>query len=117
MARLVCRNSILKSDDYRTKNNTIRGQFCELCDLYQVEDVKHLILHCPYHEDERNLLMENVCAICPQIFRRDPDILNVLLGKIVQGIDPATMFDVWICAGKAISRMYYKVLKSRTGVG
>ena len=117
MARLVCRNSTLKSDDYRVRNNTLRNQLCDMCDMYQVEDVKHVILHCPYHEQERNELMENISLICPQIFQIDPDILNILLGKRVQGIDNDTMFDVWICAGKIISSMYYKVLKSRTGVG
>ena len=114
MARLVCRNSILKSDDYRARNNAIRDKLCDLCDMYQVS---HLILHCPYHEQERNDLMERICAICPQIFQKDPDILHIVLGKSVNTIDPDNMFDIWICAGKAISSMYCKVLKSRTGVG
>ena len=47
----------------------------------------------------------------------DPDILNIVLGKNVPGIDPEQMCNVWICAGKAISAMYYNILKSRTGIG
>ena len=42
MARLVCRNSILKSDDYRARNNAIRDPLCDLCDMYQLEDVSQL---------------------------------------------------------------------------
>ena len=57
----------------------------------------------------------NIDVICPHIF--DEDLLNFLLGRNVGSIDFNIMIEIWICAGKAISSMYYNVLKSRTDIG
>ena len=90
---------------------------CDLCDMYQMEDASHLILHCSFHEAARKTMMESIETLWPSTFREDPDILNVLLGKNIGTINFYLMIEIWICAGKAISSMYYKVLKNRTGVG
>ena len=76
-----------------------------------------MILHCSLHEKNRNLMLNEISRISPTIFDTDPDILNIVLGKSVPGIDLETMSNVWICAGKAISAMSYSTLKSRTGIG
>ena len=47
MAKLVCRCSMLKSDDLRLKNLTASKRWCEFCELSEVEDVRHLTLNCP----------------------------------------------------------------------
>ena len=117
MSRIVCRNSMLKSDDYRSRRENVSERKCSLCDRYEHEDMKHMILHCPFHENRRNHMLNEIATISPNLFDLDPDILNIVLGKNVPGIDPEQMCRVWICAGKAISAMYYNILKSRTGIG
>ena len=62
-------------------------------------------------------LQRDLYTICPTLFNRDPYILNILLGKNVPSIDFDTMVEVWICAGKNISRIYLEVLNSRKGIG
>ena len=57
MARIVCSNSILKSDDYRTRKGNDSERICNLCDNYEVEDMKHVILHCPFHEIVRGTML------------------------------------------------------------
>ena len=117
MARIVCRNSMLKSDDYRTRTGNVSDMKCTLCDNFEVEDMKHMILHCSFHENTRNAMFKEISRICPNLFDIDPDILRIVLGKSVPGIDQETLCNVWICAGKAISSMYYSTLSNRDGVG
>ena len=117
MAKLVCSASNLKCDDYRFKHGSANNQICDRCDLYEVENLPHVLLHCPANELEMTKLQSDLYAICPLLFHRDPDILNVILGKNVPTIDFDTMVEVWICAGKTISKIYWEVLNSRTGIG
>ena len=117
MAKLVCRTSLLKSDDYRCRNNVNENQICQLCESYSTENSLHVVMHCTYHEVTRTKMFKDIETICPHIFNRDPDIYNVLLGKNIPSIDFEILTEVWICAGKAISSMYYCILKSRTGIG
>ena len=81
------------------------------------ETLSHILLHCPANESEMTKLQSDLYAICPSLFHRDPDILNVILGKNVPTIDFDTMVEVWICAGKTISKIYWEVRNSRKGIG
>ena len=117
MAKLVCSASNLKCDDYRFKRNTAHNQVCSRCDLYEVEKMSHILLHCPANEPEMTKLQRELDVICPILFNTDPNILNILLGKNVPSIDFDTMVKVWICAGKTISRIYLEVLNCRKGIG
>ena len=117
MAKFVCRSSLLKNDDYRFKNDINTNQICQLCDLYAVENIQHVAMHCTHHEEVRTRMLLEIDAISPQLFTNDPDVFNILLGKNVPSIDIDIMTEVWICAGKAICNMYYCVLNSRAGIG
>ena len=117
MAKIVCRTSLLRGDDYRCRRGIDANQTCQLCDLYEREDANHVIMHCTFQEDERTKMFNNIDRICPSIFIEDPDILNVLLGKNVQSIEYEKMVEVWICAGKAICNMYYAAVRTGTGIG
>ena len=117
MAKLVCNASNLKSDDYRYGYEKPIPKICDLCDGYETENVSHLVLHCSFHEEIRAQMMAELNEIAPDLFDTDPDILNILLGRRVESIDPDLMWASWICAGKRICEMYYNVLHSRAGIG
>ena len=117
MAKLVCNASNLKCDDYRYGNAKPISKICDLCDGYETENVAHLVLHCTFHEEVRAQMMAELNEITPDLFGTDSDILNILLGRRVENIDPDLMWAAWICAGKRICEMYYNVLHSRAGIG
>ena len=43
IAKVVCRSTLLKSDDYRLKSLTPSHRFCNKCDQPAIEDITHLI--------------------------------------------------------------------------
>ena len=47
MAKLVCKTSKLKADDYRLKKELPSVKRCPSCDLYGFEDANHIIMSCP----------------------------------------------------------------------
>ena len=63
LARLVCKTSLLKSDDYRLKGLTHSNRACNNCDLYATENVKHLLMQCPAREDDRLKLYHSLYQI------------------------------------------------------
>ena len=67
LARIVCKSSLLKSDDYRLKSLTPCNRVCNNCDLYATEDIKHLLMQCPAMEDDRVKLHHKLCAIDPAV--------------------------------------------------
>ena len=51
MARLVCHSSRLKGDDCRYRGLPLSHRICTNCDLFMVEDAKHVLLQCPANND------------------------------------------------------------------
>ena len=60
MAKLICRCSMLKSDDFRLKNFTASYSWCGFCDLSEVEDARHLVFKCPGTREMRDLMFERI---------------------------------------------------------
>ena len=90
MAKLVCRCSMLKADDFRLKNLTVSNRWCEFCDLSEVEDARHLILNCPGTRDMRDHMFETMEEIVDgnRSYEQIPfvDRFQVLLGTSVDGL-------------------------------
>ena len=69
MATLVCETGLLKSTDCRLKRMTFSNKMCSNCDLGILEDVKHIVMQCPFYSDERNRMhdllstLESDCAV------------------------------------------------------
>ena len=53
LASIVCVNSLLKTTDYIIKQKTIAYKMCSRCDLGIPENAWHLIMQCPYYNDEK----------------------------------------------------------------
>ena len=70
LARIVCKTSLLKSDDYKLKSLTPSNRVCNNCDLYGPEDIKHLLKQCPATEDNRVKLYHKLYLIDSSIRER-----------------------------------------------
>ena len=118
MAKIVCRTSRLKSDDYNFKDQLLSGRSCDLCEQFIAEDVKHIVLEC---DGTGNLRMEMFDCIY-RVTNMDivdmlDNILHTLLGKNIAGVPLQDMMEVWKLSYRYISRIYWKVVANRSGIG
>ena len=94
---------------------------CELCDLYNVEDVFHILMQCPYFQDCRKRMFSHIYevdATLEETFREQPEnVFPWLLGKDIIGCEYDTMCMVWIISGNAMNDMYTQVIGMRAGIG
>ena len=98
MAKLLCRCSLLKSDDVRLKNLTPSNRWCEQCEFSNVDDIRHLILDCLAAQEIRDLMFQKVDDLVDHhgnywqmtINER----LDILMGSLIDGLDPQEMVDI-----------------------
>ena len=121
MARLVCRASLLKSDDPRLKGSSLSDRICQSCDLGVVENIYHLIMQCPYMDDIRQSmyrqLQNDVVVYFDKLKENPQDNLAMLLGKVVANVDLETVISGLQIVGRHICLMYKRVINSREGIG
>ena len=121
LAKIVCRTSRLKCDDFRLKGASHNQKLCEYCDLATVETINHLIMQCASTLDIRIRMYEDIRAVDPQFDERcakEPgEIVYWLLGKHIADVDIDVMMEIWKVAGVCIVEMYHRMIKRREGVG
>ena len=119
MAKLVCTTSLLKTDDYRSKKEAPSNRRCSECDLYRLEDARHMVLECPALHDIRNEMFHNSNEVENRygwsILNRE-DILLYLLGKQCPDVSLEMNLEFNISCAMFINRMYRAVLSRRTGI-
>ena len=110
MARIVCRSSLLKSDDYRLKGSFFSNRTCTMCDMFVLEDIRHLVMQCPATQDMRSYMFKDINNWVPgfdALCREHPDdILVWLLGGQVPTVDLDVMETLWQISGTYIAMMY-----------
>ena len=118
MAKIICRTSRLKSDDYNYKDQLLSGRSCDMCEQFIAEDVKHIVLEC---DGTRILRMEMFDCMYRvsnmDIVAMSDNILHTLLGKNIEEVPIQDMMEVWKLSCRYISRMYWKVVANRSGIG
>ena len=70
MVRIIGHNSLLKADDYHLRGLTMSHKVCEMCDLYMVESIQHIIMQCPGVYKERESMFN-------QIYENIPSLRNI----------------------------------------
>ena len=50
-----------------------------ICNNYAIEDVEHLVLHCPDHDGTSNTMIAGIQKLHPETFYKGPDMLSVIL--------------------------------------
>ena len=63
LARIVCHATTLRGDDIRCKSQNGVEKMCNLCDQYENENARHLVLNCPYYQIERDKMLQDISEI------------------------------------------------------
>ena len=95
LAKIVCKASRLKTDDYRLKGLPPSHRVCGLCDDYVTENIEHLVLQCPHFENRRKEMLKEINDLTPQIgakLRQNPErMMGWLLGGTIEDMPPEVM--------------------------
>ena len=121
MVKLVTRASKLKSDCYQFKNDTINRPYCDLCHTHAIEDVKHILMHCPSLTVLRNGMYKELHDIERKyeitVLLPSECNLTFLLGKMPVRFTPYMTYEICRVIACNVQQMYTHVLKNRAGVG
>ena len=121
MCKLVCRASDLKSDSHQYKNNPLNRPICNNCNEMAMENVEHLLMHCPYLNEERDFLsieienLERYYGI--NIITPVENNLFTLLRKALDIDNAEMMLQFYRIVATNVHQMYCKIMKTREGVG
>ena len=117
MSKIVCRASLLKTDDYRYKALTPSNRFCERCDMSELENIRHLIMQCPAYEVSRIQMYNDLYGIGNNVrecIESSPaEVLSWILGGRIEGVEEQDMIDFWCITGKYVCKMYYDTVSKR----
>ena len=69
LAKIVCKSSLLRVDDFRLKDSLHSAKVCSLCDNYSIENIEHIVMQCPFFENNRVELYKKIDLLDP-IFKR-----------------------------------------------
>ena len=104
LARLVCHASILKTDDVRLKKLNRSERVCFLCDLYEDDNVRHLVMQCPKLQSERATMFTELRSrgggSGASVIDNTGDILSVNLGRPSDILTAEQMDAFWLVSGK-----------------
>ena len=120
MAKLVCKTSKLKADDYRLKKELPGVKRCPAFDLYGFEDAYHIIMSCPSLQLLRTDMFSELRAL-KTFF--DQSVLDKgetsmhLLGKQCFEVSIELNYEFHITCASFIYNMYRLVVEGRTGIG
>ena len=117
MANLVCDTSLLKANDYRMKRLPIGARFCEMCYLGIEENVWHLVMQCPFYEDSRVAMYQEIDSLelveLETVLNNPRELYLTLMGKHPEDIPLEIMMQVWDISSRHISNMYKRAISSR----
>ena len=121
MVKIICRTSKLKVDDYSLKGGTHSLKACDKCEMYAVEDIFHILMQCPFFQNDMKELYAEIRLVTPNLLEEmDKDnstAIYHLLGKPFENAPWEEQVKMWCVSGRRISMMYYKLVKGRCGIG
>ena len=121
IVKILCHASALRDDDVKYKSQLGTNRMCDMCNEYETEDARHLVLHCSSFNDVRDIMMYEIDQIVnvvgTPLFRHDTDMLFTMLGRRNEDLSEQTQEDIWLVILKYVSIMYRKKLKHKSGIG
>ena len=121
IVKILCHASALRDDDVKYKSQLGTNRMCDMCNEYETEDARHLVLHCSSFNDVRDIMMYEIDQIVnvvgTPLFRHDTDMLFTMLGRRNEDLSEQTQEDIWLVILKYVSIMYRKNLKHKSGIG
>ena len=94
-------------------------RMCNLCDQFQIEDARHLILQCPFFQELRDEMMTKIDNLGDEV--RDAisaaniDILYILLGYTLEGLNIELMDELRMISLEFISQIYHISVNKKEG--
>ena len=94
---------------------------CVLCDRFEAENIRHLILHCPHLNDLRDEMFTSIRNMPNgkgnEILNKSDNLLYTLLGKRNLDCEEQINFNFNTITVVYISKMYRIMVKERQGIG
>ena len=95
LSKIVCHASLLRVDDFSLKDQLNTFKMFDLCDNFEIEDARHIVLHCPFFQYERDLMFNEIqrydAHILPALNGCNVDMLYILLGRNIHGLTDVQM--------------------------
>ena len=114
MVAMVTDSSLLKGHDLRLKNASHWSKTCERCDLGLIEDLKHIVLQCPFYEEHRGNMYREIAHLqCEEItdaMSNPQDTYSLLLGRQPDNMSVENMIRLCNITGKWITNIYESVI-------
>ena len=114
MSAIVTDSSLLKASDVRLKNKSFWSKVCVRCELGIVEDAKHVVMQCPYYQNIRQEMLDEIeqlqCEGISDALRNAQDSFYILLAKQPANIAMENMIDLCLITRKHITRIYDNVI-------
>ena len=116
LAKIICRCSKLKTDDFRNKGLTHSYRACNLCNMYATENIEHLIMQCPVYESMRDRMFKDnrkSSQVYSDALDANPEKTFLwIMGGQIEGLEFEQMLDLWLIAGCVINQIYKETIKS-----
>ena len=84
MAKKVCGANLLKTADTRLKSKSVASRFCDKCTLGIEESVKHIVMQCPFFEEDRKMMLNEMsdlkCTDIDNILSEAATTFQILMG-------------------------------------
>ena len=121
MVKLISRASHLKADDPTLRDTSHLSRMCANCDLGITENLLHLVMQCPFQDDVRasmyKVMYEQAYDFAVKVNENPQCTFQWLLGNFRDEVETNVMYAGLEIAGRHISKMYWKVINGRTGIG
>ena len=103
------------------RQQNYENMYCEMCQVLEVEDAEHLIMHCQFFNDIRYQMLSEIhdveCRYNVQAIRPLDNNFHVLLGKFPPDISQDVVFSTLRIIATKVDSMYKTLIRHREGVG
>ena len=121
LAKIISHASILKADDFKYKRLLGTDKMCELCNDFEIEDARHLILRCSHFEHERSAMFNEIYQIEDgsgyMFFDNDTDMLYTILGRPNNQLNDDQLEKIRLIILKYVASIYRVNVRAKIGVG
>ena len=121
IVKIISHSSSLSDDDPKLKGYTRTHKLCKLCDRYEIEDARHLILHCPLFHKERNEMFNDIESTDYDMYtalnESNRDIVYVILGGALDVLNETQNDQFMLITLNYIYSIYMKNVRTKIGIG
>ena len=121
MVKILCHSSQLREDDYNLRGKLLNYKVCPHCDLGVFESINHVIMQCPANEEARRVMFDRILQIDDGTGRYALDncdnVFNLILGSRIKGLSNEQLYPIWEITGEVVTRIYWNIVRDRSGVG